>query len=146
MRAVTDGTGSAVASRRNTYLHENQDYILNGQAAFPAGEGRLIVTGQVKRIDYAEDWTQRSTDPAGTQIENIIAPYDQRDKVGEAGITWQRALGGMEDLSRCRLRSEAGEFPVVGVMPPGFDFPRGVAAWVPRELEPDVARDRPMRG
>lgn len=112
VRAVTDGTGSALANRRNTYLHENQDYILNGQAAFPAGEGRLIVTGQLKRIDYAEDWTQHTTDPDGAQLENIIAPYDQRDKVGEAGITWQRALGGWDAeliglITRKRLRGHA---------------------------------------
>jgi putative ABC transport system permease protein len=31
-----------------------------------------------------------------------------------------------------------GVYPVVGVMPAGFDFPPGVAAWIPRELDPEV--------
>jgi predicted permease len=49
---------------------------------------------------------------------------------------WQRYLGGEADLSRFHLDLEGGSYPVIGVMPPGFDFPAGVAAWIPRELDP----------
>lgn len=110
VRAVTDGTGAPVAERRNTYLHENDDYVLNGQAAFPAGDGRLVVTGQVKQVDYAEAWTQRTTDPDGLQVENIVAPYDQKDTIGEAGVTWQQAMAGWDTelialVTRKRLRA-----------------------------------------
>jgi predicted permease len=51
---------------------------------------------------------------------------------------WQQYLGGPADLSQARLSSEGADFPVVGVMPAGFNFPPGVAAWVPRELEPET--------
>lgn len=49
---------------------------------------------------------------------------------------WQQYLGGEADLSRFHLQMEGGIFPVVGVMPPGFDYPSGVAAWIPSELNP----------
>ena len=48
---------------------------------------------------------------------------------------WQRYLDGATDLSRLGLRVEGAVYPVVGVMPEWFDFPLGVAAWIPRELE-----------
>jgi predicted permease len=51
---------------------------------------------------------------------------------------WQRYLGGATDLSRLSLRVEGAIYPVVGVMPEGFDFPLGVAAWIPSELEPPL--------
>jgi putative ABC transport system permease protein len=51
---------------------------------------------------------------------------------------WQRYLGGAADLSKFHLAMEGGVYPVVGVMPAGFDFPPGVAAWIPRELDPET--------
>jgi len=53
---------------------------------------------------------------------------------------WQRYLGGAADLSQFHLRMVGGVYPVIGVMPPGFDYPAGFAAWVPREFNPDVSR------
>jgi putative ABC transport system permease protein len=46
---------------------------------------------------------------------------------------WQRYLGGRADLSQVRLRMDAQVYPVIGVMPQGFDFPAGVSVWVARE-------------
>ena len=43
---------------------------------------------------------------------------------------WQRYLGGAEDLSQVRLTMNGTVYPVIGVMPQGFDFPHGVSAWV----------------
>ncbi|HEY2545026.1 MAG TPA: ABC transporter permease [Candidatus Acidoferrum sp.] len=51
---------------------------------------------------------------------------------------WQRYLGGATDLSKFHLAMAGGVYPVVGVMPAGFDFPPGVAAWIPRELDEDT--------
>ena len=47
---------------------------------------------------------------------------------------WQRSLGGAADLSQFHLRIEGAVYPVVGVMPEGFDYPPDVAVWIPREL------------
>ena len=65
-----------------------------------------------------------------------FAPEEQRPHGAPAAIVsyryWQRYLGGATDLSKFQLRMEGAVYPVVGVMPPGFDFPPGVAAWIPR--------------
>ncbi|MGH9434941.1 MAG: ABC transporter permease [Terriglobia bacterium] len=46
---------------------------------------------------------------------------------------WREYLGAVPDLSHVRLSMDGTVYPVIGVMPPGFNFPTGVAAWVPRE-------------
>lgn len=51
---------------------------------------------------------------------------------------WQRSLGGAADLSQFHLRIEGAVYPVVGVMPEGFDYPPDVAVWIPRELYPEL--------
>jgi putative ABC transport system permease protein len=71
-----------------------------------------------------------------------FAPDEQRVHGAPAVIVshsyWQRYLGGRTDLSKFHLAMEGGAYPVVGVMPAGFDFPPGVSAWIPRELFPEV--------
>ena len=51
---------------------------------------------------------------------------------------WQRYLDGAADLSHFHLSMEGGVYQVVGIMPQGFDFPAGVAAWIPRELNSET--------
>jgi len=71
-----------------------------------------------------------------------FAPEEQRPRGAPAAIVshgyWQRYLGGAADLSGIHLAMGGAVYPVVGVMPPGFDFPAGVVAWVPRELDPPL--------
>jgi putative ABC transport system permease protein len=43
---------------------------------------------------------------------------------------WRQFLAATDDLSRVRLTMDGTAYPVIGVMPQGFDFPHGVAAWV----------------
>ncbi|MBO0860243.1 MAG: ABC transporter permease [Chloracidobacterium sp.] len=49
---------------------------------------------------------------------------------------WQKVLGGRADLAGVKLRISDRVFDVVGVMPPGFSYPRGFDVWAPRELFP----------
>jgi putative ABC transport system permease protein len=67
-----------------------------------------------------------------------FAPEEQRIQGTPAAIVsygyWQRYLGGATDLSQFHLSMEGAVYPVIGVMPEGFDFPAGVAAWIPREF------------
>lgn len=49
---------------------------------------------------------------------------------------WQRYMGGDPDLSGRTLTYGSNVVSLVGVMPPGFEFPRGADVWIPRELEP----------
>lgn len=46
---------------------------------------------------------------------------------------WKQFLGGTDDLSKARLSLSGIDralYPIIGVMPRGFDFPAGVSAWV----------------
>jgi putative ABC transport system permease protein len=47
---------------------------------------------------------------------------------------WERRLGAPQDLSGLTLTFHNRVHQVVGVMPPGFDFPSGVEIWWPAEL------------
>jgi predicted permease len=71
-----------------------------------------------------------------------FAPDEQRLHGAPAVIVsynyWQRYLRGTTDLSEFHLAMEGAVYPVVGVMPAGFDFPPGVAAWIPRELDAEL--------
>jgi putative ABC transport system permease protein len=71
----------------------------------------------------------------------IFASDEQRPHGAPAVIVshgyWQRYLGGAADLSKFRLKLEGAVYPVIGVMPEGFNFPPGVAAWFPSELDPE---------
>ncbi|MGH9741940.1 MAG: ABC transporter permease, partial [Candidatus Acidiferrum sp.] len=71
-----------------------------------------------------------------------FAPEEQRLHGAPAMIVsysyWQRYLGAATDLSKFHLAMEGAIYSVVGVMPAGFDFPPGVAAWIPRELDEEL--------
>lgn len=43
---------------------------------------------------------------------------------------WQRRYGGSRDVIGRRLIIQQRPFSIVGVMPPGMDYPRGVEAWM----------------
>lgn len=47
---------------------------------------------------------------------------------------WQRYLGGDPALGARTLRIADEAYTIVGVMPPGFDYPEGAEIWTPAEL------------
>jgi predicted permease len=47
---------------------------------------------------------------------------------------WRQALGGAP-IAGTTLRIDGRPYSVVGVMPAGFEYPRGVQLWTPRELD-----------
>jgi predicted permease len=54
---------------------------------------------------------------------------------------WRRTLGGAPGLTGTALTIANMTFSVVGVMPPGFEFPKGDEVWIPREVfPPDESR------
>jgi putative ABC transport system permease protein len=71
-----------------------------------------------------------------------FAPEEQRLHGTPAMIVsypyWQRYIGAETDLSKVHLSMEGRVYQVVGVMPAGFDFPSGVVAWIPRELDEEL--------
>ena len=71
-----------------------------------------------------------------------FAPEEQRLHGTPAAIVshayWQQYLGASPDLSGFRVTMEGSVYPVIGIMPAGFDFPPGAAVWIPRELDPEL--------
>jgi putative ABC transport system permease protein len=49
---------------------------------------------------------------------------------------WQRLLGAKRDLSGARLNILDQSFAVIGVMPPGFQFPGDAEVWIPSVIFP----------
>ena len=49
---------------------------------------------------------------------------------------WQRQLGGRADFNTARLNIDGALCNVVGVLPPGFDYPPQTEVWVTTGIEP----------
>ena len=49
---------------------------------------------------------------------------------------WERALAGRTDLNRARLRLKNQSWAVIGVLPPGVEFPPRVDVWFPASVYP----------
>ena len=55
---------------------------------------------------------------------------------------WQRRFGGDPRLSEKIIQLDGRSYTVVGVMPPGFDYPVPMELWVPLALSPAERVDR----
>ena len=83
----------------------------------------------------------------GTQpaVGRVFTP-EERSQGGPPAVIvsdglWRRFLSGEEDLSRLSLRFDGNLYRVVGVMPPGFQFPDDTQLWTARErTEPEESR------
>jgi putative ABC transport system permease protein len=76
-----------------------------------------------------------------------IAPMIGRDfiasdaKKGAAPVAlvsyayWRQYLGAAQDLSGAHLKIDNNVYSIVGVIPPGFQFPEDAAMWLPTDLE-----------
>jgi predicted permease len=73
----------------------------------------------------------------------LFAPDERRPHGAPAVVVsyayWRRYLASSTDLSKFHLRMEGAVYPVIGVMPAGFDFPSNTAAWISSELDPDLS-------
>ena len=71
-----------------------------------------------------------------------FAPEEQRVHGAPTVVVsysyWQQYLGGANDPSQFQLAMDGRVYRVIGVMPAGFDYPPGVAAWIPCELTPEL--------
>jgi outer membrane receptor protein involved in Fe transport len=90
---VRDATGELLERRYEGFPHENGDYALNGQVAFPVDTGKLTLTGQLAYFAHEEEFFRYTNSPQGLPLTSEIIPYQERERSGEAGITWQRMLG-----------------------------------------------------
>jgi len=107
------------------------------------GGGNLVVTGGSEavrtQVSYA---SRRIFEVLGAQpiAGRTFLPEETKYKGPTAVLVsygfWQRLLGGRADFSAVRLNVDGVSCAVVGVMPPGFDFPAGTEVWVTSSIEP----------
>jgi putative ABC transport system permease protein len=64
-----------------------------------------------------------------------LLPDDERMNGGRVAVmshgTWVRRFGADPGIVGRSLRFDSGVYTIVGVMPDGFDYPRGAEIWVP---------------
>ena len=79
----------------------------------------------------------------GTQPSIGRAFTSDETRIGGAPVVvvshqyWMQSLGSADNLSNVHLRIEGRDYDVVGVMPPGFQFPAKADLWTPTEVSPE---------
>lgn len=58
---------------------------------------------------------------------------------------WQKRFGGDRDLVGRDILLDGAPYTVVGVMPPGFQYPQFTELWTPLTASPEAAQDRTYR-
>jgi putative ABC transport system permease protein len=90
---------------------------------------------------FRVEWAQVSADFFGTlgvapRLGRVFSADEQKAGTPVAVVSygyWQSRLGGRPDVAGETVRVGETVYPVVGVMPRGYDFPAGTELWVPRE-------------
>jgi putative ABC transport system permease protein len=117
-----------------------QNHTLSALAEYEYGTASISGGSEPVRANVAEV-SKEFFDALGIQpfLGRTFAPDELHVHGSPAMIVsygyWRQYLGAARDLSRFHLSMDGKDCSVVGVMPPGFDFPAGVAAWSPRELD-----------
>ncbi|HKV26851.1 MAG TPA: ABC transporter permease [Candidatus Acidoferrales bacterium] len=115
-----------------------QNHTLSGLAQFSSGPESVSGGSEPVRMNIAEV-SQDFFKALGVEPfrGRGFAADEQRLHGAPAMIVsygyWQRYLGGQADFSQVRLSMDGAVYPVIGVMPQGFNFPSGASAWVSRE-------------
>jgi outer membrane receptor for ferrienterochelin and colicin len=90
---IRDGDDTVTARKHFPIPHINDEYTLNGQVSFPAGDGKLSLTGPAYLFKHRENTFQLTTAPDGAQLARELDPFRERVTTNEAGITYQNSLG-----------------------------------------------------
>ena len=103
----------------------------------------LVVTGgneaSRSRIAFA---SRRFFEVIGVQpwLGRVFLPEEEKYGGPVAVILsygyWQKALGGRADFSAAQLNVDGVNCNVVGVMPPGFDYPADTEIWITTNTDP----------
>jgi predicted permease len=121
-----------------------QTHSFSALAAFTAITGPVIGGNDAARLDVGYV-SREFYDVIGVRaaLGREFDAEEQRSGGPPAALVshryWQRYLGGTADFASRSLRVGERLFTIVGVMPPGFDYPDGADVWVPLELEPPNA-------
>ncbi|HEV2306273.1 MAG TPA: ABC transporter permease [Candidatus Acidoferrales bacterium] len=116
----------------------NQNHTLTALAMFSSGPDAISGGSEPARVNIGIV-SQGFFKVLGVELlrGRAFAPNEQVVHGAPAMIVsynyWRDFLGSTNDLSNVHLTMDETVYPVVGVMPQGFDFPAGVSVWVPSE-------------
>jgi putative ABC transport system permease protein len=114
-----------------------QNHSFGGLAAYSDWTTTAAASGEGFRVDWAQ------VSPGFFSVLGVAPVLGRSFDADEARTGrpvavvswsyWQSRLGGAESLAGQTVRVNDKIYPVIGVMPRGYDFPAGVKLWVPRE-------------
>jgi predicted permease len=59
---------------------------------------------------------------------------------------WRERFGGRTDVLGQTIRLNSRQFTIIGVLPPGADFPGGVRLWIPQQGDPSSVDNYSLEG
>ncbi|HYP25193.1 MAG TPA: ABC transporter permease [Blastocatellia bacterium] len=141
MREVSDkGSQMAVAEPNFLDLRE-RSRSLEAVAQYSGGQVNIVGGSEPARVRVS--WVSGDFFRVmGVQpfLGRAFTPEESRqgaDPVAVIGYgLWQRLFGAATDISGRTFRINTRSFTVIGVMPPGFNFPQKAEMWIARELSP----------
>jgi len=113
----------------------SQNHTLAALATFSSGSQSISGGSEPVRVDVGYI-TQDFFKVMGVEpVRGREFAHDELVEHGAPAIIvsygfWRQFLGGTDDLSHVQLTIDKENYSVIGVMPQGFDFPQGVAAWI----------------
>lgn len=126
--------------RDNSVFESMGAYVQTAVALTGVGEAKRVagsaVTGDFFSVLRTTPMLGRAISPAET-VEG-----QERVVVLSHGV-WQRFFGADPGILERTVQLEGREYTVIGVMPPGFEYPSGAHLWVPLPFsEEDLATQR----
>lgn len=134
-------------SPRNLVAWEEQSGVFDGLLGQQALDVNITGGGEPLRVRGAAvtaDWA----DVLGVEPHRGRTFRPGEDGPDGAAVAlvghglWQRRFGGQEDLVGDTVSLNDQIYTVVGILPPGLEFPYGAEVWIPITLEPDAVPQR----
>jgi len=127
-------------------LAERQD-AFEAVTGFRVGDRTLTGYGEPQRVGVAMTLGDfAGVFQARPQLGRFYRPEQSLDGTHRVAVVshglWQQISGGDPNFVGRTIELNGESYEVVGVMPPGMRFPRGVQIWVPLALTPEERQNR----
>ena len=119
---------------------QNQNQVFEQLAGFVSG-GSLLTSGdeteRVRGTGVTSDFFPlfRTAAFAGRTLQSDDCQKGHDDVVVLSYGLWQRRFGGNRNVIGTKVTISGESATIVGVMPPGFDYPAQSELWVPYPID-----------
>jgi putative ABC transport system permease protein len=128
------------ASAKEFHDWRRQSAYLDDAAILSHGDVNLGTAGEPARVHLSEtSWNFFSL--LGTQPISGRGFTVQEDTPGNDGVAiigyglWQRIFGGSPTALGSTIRANGTPLTIIGIAPPGFDYPSGTLVWTPTAFD-----------